>query len=245
MTSINKHGVINPILFREDDQGRKVVVAGERRLRAAKMLLERAKANDLSPSALKEYETIPAWYTDGDAEELALVENVQRDDLTVVEYARSLAKLKEVRKCTQEDLSRMIGLSRSRVAEILSISSLPEAILEDAAENKNVASWMLIEAGKPATDKAKINKWKKLKSSGITQGEYKAAKKAASASPQSPTFNVKSGLRLLKGTSTLVQKINTTDPTELSVEDRKNLRGELLALQSSLQAAISAIGDDK
>jgi ParB family chromosome partitioning protein len=115
--SIAKHGVIQPILVRPMPEGGYRIVAGERRWRA---------------SRLAGKSTIPAIVRDIDRAEamtLALIENLQREDLNPVEEAMGYRQLMEVSGLTQEDMAKRVGRSRPAVANALRLLSLPEETL--------------------------------------------------------------------------------------------------------------------
>ena len=112
--SIATHGVLQPILVRASGNGRYQIIAGERRWRAAKL------------AGLSE---IPAVILDRDdlaAAEIALVENLQREDLNPIEEALAFKSLSEEFGLTQEDLSRRVGKSRSAVANATRLLELPD-----------------------------------------------------------------------------------------------------------------------
>ena len=114
--SIATHGVLQPILVRETGSGRFQIIAGERRWRAAKL------------AGLTE---IPAVVLDRDdlaAAEIALVENVQREDLNPIEEAGAFRSLSEEFGLTQEDLSRRVGKSRSYIANATRLLELPDDV---------------------------------------------------------------------------------------------------------------------
>lgn len=124
-SSIQEKGLLQPILVKELQDGQLIIVSGERRFRAHQLL----KA-----------ETIPAWFTTGDAEELALVENLVREDLTAIETAEALQKLGEkLGKKPQAALAKLIGKSDSVVSEIMSLNKLPEDIRDIARGDKRFA----------------------------------------------------------------------------------------------------------
>ena len=118
--SLRKQGVIQPVLFRVDDLGEAILVAGERRWRAA------------AQAGLK---TIPALCTTGDPLELSMVENTLREELTAVELAEALGRLREQRGYTLEQLSALVGRAISTVSEILSLNRLPQEIRDDCRKN--------------------------------------------------------------------------------------------------------------
>ena len=112
--SIAAHGVLQPILVRATGNGRYQIIAGERRWRAAKQA---------------ELTEIPAIVLDSDdlaAAEIALVENVQREDLNPIEEAGAFRALAEEFGLTQEELSRRVGKSRSYIANASRLLELPD-----------------------------------------------------------------------------------------------------------------------
>lgn len=114
--SIRQLGVIQPITLRKVADNKYIIIAGERRYRAAK---------------LAELTTIPAYVrdtTDEQMMEMALVENIQREDLNAVEVALSYKSLMEVCNYTQEQLSDRVGKKRATISNYLRLLSLPAEI---------------------------------------------------------------------------------------------------------------------
>lgn len=116
--SIREKGLIQPILVRPrpDSAGRYEIVAGERRWRAAQR------------AGLHEVPVVVRELGDAEALELALIENVQRTDLNPIEEAAGYAGLLEQFGHRQEDLARLIGKSRSHIANSLRLLTLPESV---------------------------------------------------------------------------------------------------------------------
>jgi ParB family chromosome partitioning protein len=115
-SSIKKLGVIQPLTVRETGNGRYQLIAGERRLRAAR---------------LAGLTHVPAYIRTADDQamlELALVENIQREDLDAIEVAISFQRLTEECRLTQEQLSERVGKQRSTVANYLRLLKLPAEI---------------------------------------------------------------------------------------------------------------------
>ena len=113
--SIRQYGMLQPILVRPY-QGTYQIVAGERRWRAARML-----GLDEVPVIIKEI-------SDGEAMEIALIENLQRENLTPMEEANGYRQLMEQYGMTQEAVAKTVGRSRSAVANALRLLQLPEEI---------------------------------------------------------------------------------------------------------------------
>ncbi len=116
--SIAEHGLLQPIAVRPKPSGGYLIVAGERRWRASRM------------AGLTEVPVIVKDVTDEQAMELALVENLQREDLDPVEEAVGIRELMTRCDLTQEQAARKLGKSRSALANSLRLLSLPETVLE-------------------------------------------------------------------------------------------------------------------
>ena len=116
--SIAEHGLLQPIAVRPKPSGGYLIVAGERRWRASRM------------AGLTEVPVIVKDVTDEQAMELALVENLQREDLDPVEEAARIRELMTRCDLTQEQAARKLGKSRSALANSLRLLSLPETVLE-------------------------------------------------------------------------------------------------------------------
>ena len=122
--SIKENGLLQPILVREYGEGRYQIIAGERRFRASKL------------AGLTE---IPAIILDRDNKsvaQIALIENIQREDLNPIEEAMAFKSLKEEYDMTQEELSERLGKSRSAIANSIRLLDLPEAILSMVASKE-------------------------------------------------------------------------------------------------------------
>ena len=122
--SITENGLLQPILVREYGNGRYQIIAGERRFRASKL------AN------LTEIPAIILDKSDKAVAEIALIENLQREDLNPVEEAMAYRSLATEYEMTQEDLSEKIGKSRSAIANTMRLLDLPEEILTMVASKE-------------------------------------------------------------------------------------------------------------
>lgn len=116
--SISKHGLLQPILVRPLIGGGYQIVAGERRYRASRM------------AGLSEVPVIIRELSESETMELALIENLQRENLTPIEEAAGYRSLIDEHGLSQEEVSKAVGKSRSAVANALRLLHLPEKILE-------------------------------------------------------------------------------------------------------------------
>ncbi|WP_333605607.1 ParB/RepB/Spo0J family partition protein [Novosphingobium sp.] len=116
--SIAQRGVIQPIIVRPMDNGRYQLVAGERRWRAA----QKARLHEI-PALVRDL-------SERDVMALALIENLQREDLNPIEEARAYNRLAELESMTQAEIARMVDKSRSHVANLQRLLALPEGVIE-------------------------------------------------------------------------------------------------------------------
>ncbi len=124
--SVRERGVLQPLLVRRhpENPGGYEIIAGERRWRAAQM------------ARLHEVPVIVQDFNDREALEVALVENIQRADLTPLEEAEGYSRLMDEFDHTQEDLARAVGKSRSHVANMMRLLGLPEPVKHLVNEGK-------------------------------------------------------------------------------------------------------------
>ena len=121
--SIKEHGILQPIIVRKSVKGYDIV-AGERRYRASK---------------IAEKETIPAivkTLTDNEMMELAIIENLQRENLSPLEEANSYRQLMDELEITQGQVSERLGKSRPYIANMLRLLNLPQAVKKMISENR-------------------------------------------------------------------------------------------------------------
>lgn len=122
--SIRDHGILQPLVVIKIDQNNYQLVAGERRLRAAKIL------------GLKEVPVIVRQAEDLEKIELSLIENIQRQDLNPIEEAEAYQKLSTEFALTQEEIAKRVGKKRSTIANIMRLLQLADEIKRAITENK-------------------------------------------------------------------------------------------------------------
>lgn len=123
-SSIRQQGIIQPLLVRPRQGGGYEIVAGERRWRAARL------------AGLTQVPVLVRELGDDEVMVVALVENLQREDLSPVEEARAMQALRERCQMTQEELARRLGKSRSAVTNTLRLLQLPAAALDDVQQGR-------------------------------------------------------------------------------------------------------------
>jgi len=122
--SIKEHGVIQPIILRKTDEDYYEIIAGESRFRASKI------AN------LTEIPAIVRKFSDNDALEIAIIENVQRSDLSPTEEARGYQRLIKEFSYTQEVVAKKVGKSRAHIANLLRLLNLPQKVRDYLDSNQ-------------------------------------------------------------------------------------------------------------
>jgi ParB family chromosome partitioning protein len=146
--SIKDKGVLQPVFFREDQDGNLFIVAGERRLRGAKKV---------------GLETIPAILVEDNPDEIALIENLLREDLTAIEHAEALNRMMVKHNYTQEQLGVFIRKAKSTISEILSLTNLPGHIRDECRNDPKVSRKTLIKIAKKRKPQSMVNAYNKYK----------------------------------------------------------------------------------
>ena len=139
-SSINTHGVLEPLLVRPLDDGRYELVSGERRFHAAMAV------------GLAEVPCIELRVTDQQALEIALIENLQRKDLTAFEEADGYKTLIAKYDYTHEQVAQAVGRSRVTVTETLRLLQIPDSIRDLCRHADITAKGILLEIAKAAAD---------------------------------------------------------------------------------------------
>ena len=122
-SSIKEHGVFQPIIAKKSIKGYEIV-AGERRVKASKL------------AGLKEIPAIIKDFTDEEMMEIALLENLQRENLSALEEAEAYNSLKTKLNLTQEELAAKVGKSRSHITNMLGLLSLPNEIKDEVMKGE-------------------------------------------------------------------------------------------------------------
>ncbi len=166
VSSIKERGVLEPILVRPSQVGgRYMIISGERRYRAAR------------DAGLREVPCIEMDVDDRGVAEIALIENLQRKDLTPFEEADGLAILVERFGYTHEDIAKKIGKSRSSVTETLSIALMPREVREDCLHADINAKSMILEVARQANPAAMREFIGRIRGQGMTRDEVRKARK--------------------------------------------------------------------
>jgi ParB family chromosome partitioning protein len=165
--SIKEKGILEPLLVKPSRlSGRWMIIAGERRWRAAR------------EAGLREVPCIEMDIDDRAVAEIALIENMQRKDLTPWEEADGLRALCERFGYTHEEVARKVGKSRSTVTEALSISTLPEDIRERCRRADITAKTLLLEIVRQPDEDSMRKLAEEISLRGMTRDDARASRRA-------------------------------------------------------------------
>ena len=161
-SSIKEKGVLEPLLVKPiKDTGTWMIIAGERRWRSANL------------AGLKEVPCIELDIDEQGVAEIALIENLQRKDLTIWEEADGLAALASRYGYTHDQIAKKIGKSRTTITESMSIAGIPENIRGKCAEAKISAKSTLLEIARQFDDKAMLEFVNKISQQGLKREEIR------------------------------------------------------------------------
>ena len=213
--SISEHGVLQPILVRPMIYGGYQIVAGERRYRASRI------------AGLTEMPAIIRELSDSETMQLALIENLQRSDLTPLEEAKGYQTLIDEYGFSQEDVARTVGKSRSAVANTLRLIGLPDEVKDLLEEGKlsagHARALLIVDDDKAAVDTAK-----KIVKDGLSVRETeKLVKKLDSAKPQKK----KSSERKVTAYTEVELALTMALGTKVTVTENKNKKGGTLNIE--------------
>lgn len=179
--SIKQHGVIQPLILKKNGE-RFEIVAGERRFRASRM------------AGLKSVPAIIKDYNKREVSEIAIIENLQREDLNPIESAKAIKNLIDEFNLTQEEVADKIGKSRPAVANTLRLLTLPEQIITLVESNKlsagHARTLLVVEDDKQKLEIAQICMQKKMSVRDLELLIKKLQK------PQAPKEKTKQSLEL-------------------------------------------------
>jgi len=156
--SIKEKGVLQPVIIRIDAEKNIFLIAGERRLRAARMA---------------GLESVPCIITKGNPAEIALVENLQREDLKPIEEAEALARMIDEYNYTQDQLARVINKAKSTVSETLSLNKLPDKIKAAVRRAEHYPRRLLVEIAKQKTPNDMITLFDRAKTGQLKSDQVR------------------------------------------------------------------------
>jgi len=181
MDSIREKGVLEPLLVRYVPREEcHYIISGERRYHAARAV------------GLREVPCIEKIADDAETLEMALIENLQRKDLTPFEEADGLHRLATQFEYTHEDVARKIGRARSSVTETLSLRNVPEPVRRKCIEGGVVSKSLLLQIARQPSERKMVEMLRRILQGGLTRDEARRARRAEQTigpRPQPFVFN--------------------------------------------------------
>jgi ParB family chromosome partitioning protein len=216
--SIADKGVIQPIIFRVNEGGDVILVAGERRLKAAQNA---------------GLEVIPALFIDDEKpHEIALIENSLRQNLTAIEEAEAVGRLADELKYTHEQLAKILGKKRQTIGEILTLNRLPVEIRDECRTNPNCPRRVLVEIARKKQERSMISLYKKYKEKGLTSDEIRQEAKKE-RKEKGPDEQAAAAVTSIAALHTRLEKI---DWMAVSSDERVQLQEAFAALTETFKA---------
>ena len=184
--SIKEVGLLQPIIVRKGEEGRYVIVAGERRHRAIELL---------------EWSSMDAIVIDGEnADEISLIENLQRENLRPIEEAEAVDRLIKLHHYKQEDAAKILGKSRSSITELLGLLRLPD-IIRDGSRLADIPKSTLLAIARIGDEAEQLAAFEAAKSGTVSVRVAKSIQKGEATAEEHgeprPQDNVKHATRAI------------------------------------------------
>ena len=215
--SIQHHGVLQPVVVRALPQGGFELIAGERRWRAAQQ------------AGLQTIPVVQRDVSDREASAFALIENIQRENLNVVEEALGLSRLRSEFELTQQELAEVVGKSRAAIANslrLLNLGSVARDLLMTGQLNMGHARALL---GLTGTEQDVVAQDVATKQLSVRQTEALVRKLSASSAKQKPSVSDKDNDTVL-----LERRLSDHLGASVSITQRSHGRGEVLIKYGNL-----------
>ncbi len=222
-SSIEQHGLLQPITVKRiPEEDAYLLVAGGRRYRATQKLGR---------------ETITAIITDGNADEIAIIENLQREDLKPLEQAEALGRLMEKYDYTQEQLAKIIGKARTTVTELLQLTTLPQEIREES-RTSDIPKSVLIEIVRAKEPEAQRALWERVKNGGTVRS-VRATKKSGEVKDAQILTTTTKVLAAARG---LLRRLEELQPGELTANHDQYQ--ELMRVKAQIDELVQQKAED-
>lgn len=213
--SIKKNGVLQPVIIKFGHDEKIYLVAGERRYRAAK---------------IAGLEKIPAVFTTGNSAEIALIENIQREDLSPIEESEALHRMIEEHNYTQEKLALVVGKARTTITETLSLNKLPDQIKEECRRADNYPRRLLVEVAKQKTSQDMLSLFSQIKEGKLKSSQVREITRKRSDKPQRTPAAI-----TIDKTINLNIALSKIDLSTVEEHEKNRLTAELLSLKKSIE----------
>jgi ParB family chromosome partitioning protein len=219
--SIGERGLLQPVILRRQEVGSYLLMAGERRLRAAEMA---------------GIGSVPALIRQDDPLEIALIENLQREDLSPLEEAEALNALIERGEYTHKALADLVGKSRPYVSNTLTLVRLPPELRQQIlASDVEVSRELLIALARQTTPEAQGALWSRIKLSQLSVRTYRQSPDGSAEPRRSRSL----AAEVLNGARRFNRALRALDWTQVSDVERPRLRRALARIERRLARAIA------
>jgi len=216
--SIAQHGILQPVIVKRDGDGY-LIMAGERRFRAAQLV---------------GLNVIPALVRDDDPLEIAIIENLQREDLSPLEEAEGLGALIEQYGYTHEALAELIGKSRPYVSNTLALRRLPDAIKSAYHASPDVSREILISVARAPSPEKQDVLWRLARLRKLSVQRFRS-EQAGEPLGRNEVAEIARSLRRLG------RKLRALDPVGLAPAERQRLERLLRRTQARILRTLAAL----
>jgi len=197
--SVRERGILQPIIVKRDGDGY-LIMAGERRYRAA-------KAAGLT--------VVPAIVRDDDPNEIALIENLQREDLTALEEAEGLGAMVARYGYTHQALAQLLHKSRPYVSNTLVLTRLPAEVKAELHRFPTVSREILTTIARQESEAEMLKLWRRMKLANISVHKFRESRRSETGATRSR--------EVMAAARRVNRKLRDFDPSELGEEDRLKL----------------------
>ncbi len=197
--SVRQRGVLQPIIVKCEGDGY-LIMAGERRYRAA-------KAAGLT--------VIPAIVRDDDPNEIALIENLQREDLTALEEAEGLGAMVARYGYTHQALAQLLHKSRPYVSNMLVLTRLPAEVKAELHRFPMISREILMTIARQQSEAAMLKLWRRVKLANVSVHKFRESQRSESGATRSR--------EIMAAARRVNRKLRNFEPQELDEEDRMKL----------------------
>jgi ParB family transcriptional regulator, chromosome partitioning protein len=231
--SIIDRGLLQPIIVKKDGPDKFLLIAGERRFRAYK------KARDLADTP-EDYRLISSVIRDDNELELAMIENVQREDLYPLEEAEGLALLLDRFGYNHDELAKKINKSRFHITELIALTRLPDQIKQEVRSTpaKFSKSILLLTARKKEESEM-LSFWEKVKSGEITTTQSKKKKETEKPPVGRPRKN--KAEVFMEKLDKAQQAISLYVDTNTTTEEHAQITQNLISLREEIDKKLDSL----
>jgi ParB family chromosome partitioning protein len=215
--SIRERGLLQPVIVKREADGQFLLLAGERRYRASRMAGLAA---------------IPALVRDDHPLEIAMIENLQREDLTPLEEALGIAALIEAQGYTHAEVADLIHKSRPHVSNTLALTRLPRSIQDEYSADPTVSRDILISVARQKDEAAMLALWRRVKLERLSVKSFREE--------LSPPGEVEPSVRQAINAARRLGRRLAALPAEIPAEPRQRLGRTLRRLRRKVERFLDA-----